>query len=64
MITRILKVSNLNTVKSFFKFATNTINDPYYILGVQKTAEMSEIKKAFYKLANEYHPDKVDGDVT
>ena len=28
------------------------------ILGVPKTADAKDIKKAYYKLAQEYHPDK------
>lgn len=32
--------------------------DYYSILGVAKTASQDEVKKAFYKLAHQYHPDK------
>ena len=36
--------------------------DYYNILGVEKNASKDEIKKAFYKLAHKYHPDKKEGD--
>jgi len=36
--------------------------DYYTILGVQKSANSEEIKKAFRKLAHKYHPDKKGGD--
>ena len=37
-------------------------HDYYKILGVEKNASADEIKKAFRKLAQQYHPDKKTGD--
>jgi molecular chaperone DnaJ len=38
--------------------------DYYNILGVNKGASKDEVKKAFYKLAHKYHPDKKGGNET
>ncbi len=36
--------------------------DYYEILGLKKDATENQVKKAYYKLAREYHPDKVESD--
>lgn len=38
------------------------MSDYYSILGLQKGASRDEVKKAFRKLASQYHPDKKTGD--
>lgn len=38
--------------------------DYYKILGVPRTADKREIKKAYRKLAQEWHPDKYRGDLS
>jgi molecular chaperone DnaJ len=39
------------------------MNQDYYtVLGIKKSASKDEIKKAFRKLAHQYHPDKKGGD--
>lgn len=38
------------------------MSDPYSILGVERTADAQEIKRAYRKLAHQHHPDKSGGD--
>lgn len=58
---KILNLTSKNTFRLFSqRYKFSTASDPYYILGVEKGADFKDIKKSFYKLANEYHPDKND----
>ena len=48
--------NDFNSIKAMFYKDTNTA---YRILGVDDSATDTDIKKAYRKMANKYHPDKV-----
>ena len=53
-----LSSSHLNYFNSFTKILFSAARKDYYsILGVDKNAKLSEIKKAYFTLAKKYHPD-------
>ena len=64
MIKTILYTRISTPFKNLLFHQFSTLSDPFYILGVEKNAEFSDIKKQFYKLANEYHPDKNNSPVS
>lgn len=64
MIQTFLTDYNHNLIHFSFMYnllrraAFSTASNPYRILGLQKGCSESEIKQAYYRLAQEYHPDK------
>ena len=51
-----LSQNDINSIKYMFVPKTDSA---YKILGVDREASVEDLKKAYRKMANKYHPDKV-----
>lgn len=59
LLVGLVVVINFGQVTAAGATSSNA-NDPYKILGVQKHADLQQIRKAYKQLAKEWHPDKSD----
>ena len=48
------KTTRIATIRSF---SSNSKRDLYDVLGVARSVNKAEVKKAYFKLAKQYHPD-------
>jgi len=61
--TSVLKYHCVTTrTTSVRSFSSNSKRDLYELLGVPRSANKAEVKKAYFKLAKQYHPDTNKGD--
>lgn len=49
----------LGSVVLFLLLVLSSCKSPYQVLGLSKEATAADIKRAYKKLAVQYHPDKV-----
>lgn len=50
---------DINVVEQLFSLGGNTLEDAYKVLGIPSTATDDEVRKAYRKMALQYHPDRV-----
>ncbi len=58
-VARLLNISIEDHDRIRERYSLNQLSTPYSILGISANSPAADIKKAYWKLAAQYHPDKV-----